>query len=91
MGTNERRLDMLESDPATLSQKPPRFLRRPQWRNRSHAKSAYGSSAVLCSNRFIEGFRDGYLPGLRTWDAFAPLLILRKMGEMHDAGTRRIR
>jgi hypothetical protein len=41
--------------------------------------------------RFMEGFRDDYLPGLRTWDAFAPLLILRKMGEMHDAGARRIR
>jgi biotin operon repressor len=36
--------------------------------------------------RLMEGFRDDYLPGLRTWDAFAPLLILRKMGEMHDAG-----
>jgi hypothetical protein len=36
--------------------------------------------------RLMEGFRDDYLPGMKTWDAFAPLLILRKMGEMHDAG-----
>jgi DNA-binding IclR family transcriptional regulator len=35
--------------------------------------------------RLMEGFRDDYLPGMRTWDAFALLLIIRKMYEMHTA------
>jgi hypothetical protein len=38
--------------------------------------------------RLMEGFRDDYLPGMRTWDAFALLLIIRKMYEMHTAGRK---
>lgn len=38
--------------------------------------------------RLMESLRDDYLPGMRTWDAFALLLIIRKIYEMHTAGRR---
>jgi DNA-binding transcriptional ArsR family regulator len=36
--------------------------------------------------RLMEGFRDDSLPGVRTWDAFVLLLIIRKIYEIHTAG-----
>jgi hypothetical protein len=36
--------------------------------------------------RLVESLRDSYLPGIRTWDAFALLLILHRIDDMHAVG-----
>jgi DNA-binding IclR family transcriptional regulator len=36
--------------------------------------------------KLIEGFRDDYMPREKLWDAFALLLILNKMYELHQHG-----
>jgi len=36
--------------------------------------------------RLIEAIRDDYMPGVRTWDALALLIILRKMFDLHTTG-----
>ena len=36
--------------------------------------------------QMVEGFRRDYMPNVRTWDAFALLLLLRKMLDQHMAG-----
>lgn len=36
--------------------------------------------------RLLESFRDSYFPGVTTWEAFMLLLILHRIGDMHELG-----
>jgi hypothetical protein len=38
--------------------------------------------------RLTEEFRDDYVPGAKTWEAFAMLLILRRMLDVHQRGRK---
>jgi hypothetical protein len=38
--------------------------------------------------RLTKEFREDYMPGARTWEAFELLLILRRMPEAHQRGQK---